>query len=328
MAGASFNLSNSLPNMDVVAAPYGGNTAIPLNELLWLDSGVAKPVTSATNQGSESANQLYVASRFLGVSGEKKLSTDDITKAGASKHVVVKTQFVGEFDCAASTFTFGDMVGVADVSGGDTPATRTVKKVTNSLAAIGYVLKTYSENTTRVLVALFSRSLPIGGLPNTNEETGVNMALSGTLAVTGASNLVGDTTVGNMALSGTLAVTGASNLVGDTTVGNVSSAGIISFLAGTLAATGTVQGNAAAIVKQVTAVSAADNAKGVKLPAPAGNLSKILILKNTVATSYLKVYPNDSETVDGASSVNIAANEAAVLFSDGTNWFTLIGSTS
>lgn len=92
---------------------------------------------------------------------------------------------------------------------------------------------------------------------------------------------------------------------------------------GTLAAAGSTQGDAGAIVTETVTVTAADGTKGVKLPAPAAGL-KIKVV-NTVATALLKVYGNASETVDGiggAAGITVLAGKTADFISDGTNWFT------
>jgi hypothetical protein len=341
MAGLSFNQSTSLPNSDTVLAPYGGNTAIPFGELMYFDNasggntGYALPCTSMSDQNTLSANQLLFASMFLGVCHERKLATDDITLNGASKTVEVAPQFVGEFDCTSSTFRFGDMVGADETSAGTALKTRTVIKVTDPLKAIGFVLKTYAAATTRVLCCIYSRVLPTGGLPNTSSTTGTTLSLSSTLAVTGATTLTGDLTEsGNATIGGTFGVTGASTFTGAvgcsstlTVAGATALNGLTSMLSGALNAAGNQQSNAAAIVTNVVAVAAADNTKGVKLPAPASAKSKNVYLRNTSATSTLKVYPNSTEKIDGGNaseSINVAATKSVLLFSDGTDWFSLL----
>lgn len=70
--------------------------------------------------------------------------------------------------------------------------------------------------------------------------------------------------------------------------------------AATLAAAGSVQGDAGAVVAQVTYVTAADGTKGVVLPAAtAGRLHYIY---NTHATSGLKVYPASGDDINDGSA--------------------------
>ena len=326
MSGRSFNQQVAYPDMGIVGAPYGGNLAIPMNELCYFDNalggntGYVLPCTSLSDQTSLAANQLLFASMFAGVSVEQKQATDDITKAGASKNVSIATSWVGEMDCTSSTFRFGDMVGADEIAAGTALKTRTVIKVTDPLKAIGYVLKTYATATTKVLVGLYSRVLPIGGLPNTSDETGVNLALSGTLAVADDVTMDGELLVEgngvintNLSVAGTLGITGVASF-----------AAAVSMFDAAINAAGTVQGNATAITSNLVAVAAADNAAGVKLPAP----GKPVVLKNTSTTSVLLVYPNATEKIDGGNAseaVNVAAGGSVLFFSDGTNWYTLTG---
>jgi hypothetical protein len=101
--------------------------------------------------------------------------------------------------------------------------------------------------------------------------------------------------------------------------GSVTTTGIINPTVGTLAATGTVSANQAAIVTQVVTVTASDGTKAVKLPAPASYGFVEII--NTVANKALPVAPNVAETIDGAASLTILAGQRVMLFSDRTNWF-------
>lgn len=89
----------------------------------------------------------------------------------------------------------------------------------------------------------------------------------------------------------------------------------------TLAAAGSVQGDAAAIAAQVTFVTASDGAKGVALPtAVEGDMR---IVYNTVAAA-LKVYPNSSDDInDGSANAAIVlpAKQAGIFIAvDGTTW--------
>jgi hypothetical protein len=92
----------------------------------------------------------------------------------------------------------------------------------------------------------------------------------------------------------------------------------------TVAATGTVQGDAAAITTGFTYVTGADDAAGVKLPAAAAGL--ICIIKVGPGAD-LKVWPNTDDAINA-----IAANSAltvvddvcfALIALDGVTWYTL-----
>lgn len=94
---------------------------------------------------------------------------------------------------------------------------------------------------------------------------------------------------------------------------------------GDLAATGSIQGDAAAITKKFTNATAADGAKGVILPAnPGTSGSRLLVVYNSVAANGLKVYPPTSGTINGGSAnapVTIEGLTTAIFMSsDATNW--------
>mgnify|MGYP001108479287 CR=1 FL=1 len=104
---------------------------------------------------------------------------------------------------------------------------------------------------------------------------------------------------------------------------NLSAAGLLSMNSATVAAAGSAQGDAAALADGFSLVSAADGAKGVKLPAAAAGL--MCIVKNN-ANAVLKVYPGTSDAID-ALSANAALSVqpyATVTFLayDATNWYT------
>ena len=94
----------------------------------------------------------------------------------------------------------------------------------------------------------------------------------------------------------------------------------------TVAAAGTIQGDAEAITTGITWVTAANATKGVKLPTAAAGL--MCIVKNDdTANAALKVYPNTSDTINALSTnvaISIAAKTACMFVAyDATAWFTV-----
>lgn len=91
---------------------------------------------------------------------------------------------------------------------------------------------------------------------------------------------------------------------------------------GTVAAAGSNQGDATAITKPVTYVTASDGTKGVKLPAAAAGL--VYEIYNTVASQALKVYPNTSDDINdgtGDAALSIAGKSFARFVAvDATTW--------
>lgn len=131
---------------------------------------------------------------------------------------------------------------------------------------------------------------------------------------TGAEDITGVLTVtGNIAANG--GITGALT-------GTV--AGLVTGTCNTVAATGSNQGDAAAIPNATfNLVTAADATKGVKLPAAAAGL--IRTIKNN-ANAVLKVYPNTDDAINAIAAnteISMAAFTCATFFCyDGTTWYT------
>ena len=92
----------------------------------------------------------------------------------------------------------------------------------------------------------------------------------------------------------------------------------------TVAAAGSTQANAAAMVADFVLVTAADATKGVKLPA--GVAGKIMFIKNN-ANAVLKIWPpggGQINAVGADTAMSIAAFTGAVLAaSSTTQWFTI-----
>lgn len=115
------------------------------------------------------------------------------------------------------------------------------------------------------------------------------------------------------------------NLTGNVT-GDISGALLnVTIPSATVAATGTVQANAAAVTTGFTLVSAADGTKGIKLPAAAAGL--VVMLKNN-ADAALPVYPNTSDKINGGSanaSVTMNNSSSAMFVAyDATDWYSIV----
>lgn len=91
-----------------------------------------------------------------------------------------------------------------------------------------------------------------------------------------------------------------------------------------VAATGSAQGDAAAILPGLTKVTAADGTKGVVLPAAVAGL--VCYVKNSVA-QILKVYPASGDAINalaGDAAISMAASTSAVFVAfDSTTWYTI-----
>jgi len=102
----------------------------------------------------------------------------------------------------------------------------------------------------------------------------------------------------------------------------MSSAGKIAVASATVAAAGSVQGDAGAVAEGFTLVSAADATKGVVLPA--ATIGARCVLKNN-ANAVLKVWPNVSDAIDAVAVDNeleIPAYATVTLTAyDATTWY-------
>lgn len=93
-----------------------------------------------------------------------------------------------------------------------------------------------------------------------------------------------------------------------------------------VAATGTVQGDAAALLAGFTWVTAADAVKGVKLPvAKAGDM--VIIKNDDTANAVLKIYPATGAVINALAAnaaLSIALRTSVILVaSDSLQWFSL-----
>jgi hypothetical protein len=156
---------------------------------------------------------------------------------------------------------------------------RTTDKVTIP-AGKSLVVDTISEATA-------ANGVVIDG--TTIKDGGVTMTSSGALSA----NTISEVTAANgVVIDGTTVKDG-----GVTT----SSTGLLALgSVATLAAAGSAQGDAAAITKQVTFVTASDGTKGVVLPAVTAGA--IYIVYDTVATNGVKVYPASGDDINDGSA--------------------------
>lgn len=124
-----------------------------------------------------------------------------------------------------------------------------------------------------------------------------------------------------------LTVTGASTLTGAVTApGGITGSvtGNLIVPTATVAATGTNQGNAAAIATGFTLVSGADGTKGVLLPVAAAGL--VCIVKNGAA-AVLKIWPASGDAINALSvdaAFSVAASVGLLLVAyDATTWYSV-----
>jgi hypothetical protein len=132
-----------------VVAAVDAATVIEIGDLVWQDTDDAKPASSRSDLGSETANQEALADKFLGVAMQR-------SRSGETAPVRVATTGVFEFDCPSGTFELGNLVGADENAAGDALLNQQVAKVSESRYAIGRVAKRQAAAATSVLVDIRS----------------------------------------------------------------------------------------------------------------------------------------------------------------------------
>jgi hypothetical protein len=124
-------------------------TVIEIGDLLWQVVDDARPASSQSDQGTESANQQLFHDAFVGVAMQASAS-------GSTQPIRVATTGVFEFDCLSTTLEIGDLLGPDENAAGTALLNQTVAKVTNANAAIGRCAKRLNPAGTRALVDVVS----------------------------------------------------------------------------------------------------------------------------------------------------------------------------
>lgn len=158
-------------------------------------------------------------------------------------------------------------------------------------------------------------------MPNT-KSTGVAYSDPSfdSLTVTGASALAAVTAT-TVAATGAVSGTTGSFTGVSTTLG-------LKLPVATVAAAGSVQGDAAAVLLGITIVTGADATKGVLLPTPVTPFGDIVIIKNIdAANAILKIWPAGSGIINALSAsaaFSIAAKTSVLLVStSATQWYSV-----
>ena len=132
--------------------------------------------------------------------------------------------------------------------------------------------------------------------------------------------LVAGTTITGATISGG-SVSGATSV----SAADLTTTGGLYIKTATVAAAGSNQGTAAAVSDGFTLVTAADDAKGVILPAAVAG--RTVIIKNNVSAKTLKIYPASGDAINALSanaSYDIAGLTSTMLVAyDATTWYSL-----
>jgi hypothetical protein len=134
-----------------VVLPVGSNTAIEIGDLVYFDSGTAKPASAVTYGASLAATQQAFHDKFAGVAMQA-------SRLGDAHDIRVATTGVFEFPCASATFDVGARIGVDKNSGATALLNQQVigTATGNPELSIGYCAKRVNPAGTAVLVDVVS----------------------------------------------------------------------------------------------------------------------------------------------------------------------------
>lgn len=142
-----------------VSAPVQTATAISVGDILGYTAGNVYLASAETWDTNLATTQTNFATKFLGLSGQKKLSTEARVHGNSTDNIIrVDCSGVYEFDASSASYVIGDFVGPAKDTGNALLA-GTVAKVSGVALAIGRVI----ENTTgtKIKVQLLSTLNPV-----------------------------------------------------------------------------------------------------------------------------------------------------------------------
>ena len=125
------------------------DVAIDIGDLLWVDSGLARPASVVEDQLTEATNQEYLHDRFAGVAMQR-------SPAGDSRPIRVATTGVFQFDCPSATYEVGDLLGASEQASGTALSDQAVEAVPTANRAIGRCAKRVPVADTTVLIDIVS----------------------------------------------------------------------------------------------------------------------------------------------------------------------------
>jgi hypothetical protein len=141
------------------SAPVATASAIEVGDILGYTSGNVYPAKDETWDTNLATTQTAFATKFLGLSGQKKLASEVRVHGNSTDNIIrVDCSGVFEFDAVNATYVIGDFIGPAKDTG-NALLRDTVAKVSGVALAIGRVI----ENTTgtKIKVQLLSTLNPV-----------------------------------------------------------------------------------------------------------------------------------------------------------------------
>ena len=128
-----------------VLLPVESTSEIEIGDLVFLDTGFAKPATGLVDQGSTLLNQTGFQDAFVGVAMQA-------SPLGEANSVRIATTGVFEFDCDSATWELGSLAAVATDASGNSLYDQKVVEGSTESASLGRCVKQAVSATTRVLI--------------------------------------------------------------------------------------------------------------------------------------------------------------------------------
>jgi len=135
-----------------IMIPVEIDIVIEIGDLVYLDSGTAKPASEQTDQGALAANQETFHDQFLGVAMQA-------SPTASTEPIRIATTGVFEFDCALATHEIGDLLGSTENGTGTEVISQELIGVATPNLAIGRCTKRVNPAATKVLIDIVSTIL-------------------------------------------------------------------------------------------------------------------------------------------------------------------------
>jgi hypothetical protein len=276
-------------------------------DLTWNFNTLVLTVNGNTNVGNLNTSGTVTASRLVSniTTGTPPLSVTSTTKV-----TNLNADLVDGYDTAVAATA--NTVVIRDTNGNITGNTVTGTLLTGTLTTAS------QPNVTSVgaLTSLTVTGNVISGNVYANSGTVGASLLTGTLTTASQPNI---TSVGTLS---SLSVTGNITSANITT-----STHVIRSVATAISASGTVQGDATLITKDINIISTVSAGQGVRLPVAVAGM--VIIVNNTSATS-LNVYPSTGAAINSlatnAAYTHVATASLQYYAISATQWYT-IGAT-
>ncbi|MCW8137874.1 MAG: hypothetical protein KIT58_03125 [Planctomycetota bacterium] len=110
---------------------------VDVGDLVYQEADDARSFASLADQGTETANQAYVAERFLGVCAKGKVGTAAAGEALINRDPNAEYRF----PCEEESFEVYDLVGAAENDAGNALLPQALAKVSDPARAIGYAAR-------------------------------------------------------------------------------------------------------------------------------------------------------------------------------------------